>query len=90
VTDPVGKWPEDDNFEAFREWMLSGGRPSDADAVRTEQIARDRGWLTNEGWVWEVEAEDRDRARDSGLPGIWRLLQRGAGSTQRRSAGLPQ
>jgi hypothetical protein len=28
-------------------------RPTEAEAERAKQIAREQGWLTDRGWIWE-------------------------------------
>lgn len=33
--------------------LLPQERPTGRDEERAKEIARDRGWLTDEGWIWE-------------------------------------
>lgn len=40
---------DDDRF-------LPTGPPSEEDAERAIQVAREKGWLTDDGWVWEESA----------------------------------
>jgi hypothetical protein len=33
-------------------------KPTEADLERAKQIAREQGWLTDDGWIWELEESE--------------------------------
>ena len=37
----------------YRTSLLPQERPTGPDEERAKEVARDRGWLTDEGWLWE-------------------------------------
>lgn len=59
-------------------------RPTDADVEQAKQIARARGWLTDESFTWE-RGPDGELLMPDGTPFYGRLETGGSGHVIRRS-----